>query len=475
MREVVMALLEELRSAIRSLTGPGWRADDLTPENWRARPMLFVWRSAAEACGLRESASGRLPARSLTAGSETVTVHFAELRGADAATEIRIAVAGAPREGPRLYPESPSTLIQKRQGVVEVELGDEVFDDQFFIGGEPAELFARLDADTRRDLLAVNRRSNLYLARGELRVSCAEARLGSPLKTFLAQLIRVSQRLFGPLDIATALAKNARAESAGVRLQNLLVLNREYPGDERTLAALRSALGDAVPEIRLRAAQALGEEGSATLVQLAADEEIADECSAAAVAALGSRLEQARLETVLAASLGRGRLETVLACVTVLGDRSDERAAALLVELVRRSSYRVPAAAARALARANAPGSEAALIEALASDSDDLRLAAVEGLGEIGSAAAVMPLREVKGSRELQRAVRQAVARIQSRAAGASPGQLSLAAAAAGQVSLAPAESGGLSFPPAAAGAVSLGSAMPDAATSDNAGRSGSA
>ncbi len=444
-------------------------------EGWGSRPTVTMWRAAAEACGLRTITSGAILTRTLKASSDTLRVQFAELRGAELSTEIRVTVEGAPATGPRLFPESRSTVVMKRQGAVELELGDLAFDDQFFIGGEPAELYARLDAATRRDLFAVNRQSNLYIARGELRVSCDEQRLEAPLKSFLALLLRIAQRLFGPLDVAGALAAHVRSESAPVRLQNLLTLVREYPADERTQPALRAALGDAVPEIRLRAAQALGDEGLPVLSQLAADGEIADECSAAAIAALGSRFEMGQLEPVLAASLQGGRLETVLACVAVLGDHSDRRAGAQLFDLLRRDSYRIPAAAARALGRGRPPGSEEALIEALNADSEELRLAAVETLGEMGSAAAVILLRAVAGSREQQRAVRQAIAKIQSRAAGASPGQLSLADAAAGQVSLAPAESGGLSFPPSAAGAVSLGSSEPGVETRDTEGRLGPA
>jgi hypothetical protein len=68
-------------------------------------------------------------------------------------------------------------------------------------------------------------------------------------------------------------------------------------------------------------------------------------------------------------------------------------------------------------------------------------------LGVAGSARAVLPVREateglmVDG--DLRRAGRQAVAAIQSRLLGASPGQLSLAAGAAGQLSLADADGRG--------------------------------
>lgn len=67
-------------------------------------------------------------------------------------------------------------------------------------------------------------------------------------------------------------------------------------------------------------------------------------------------------------------------------------------------------------------------------------MAAAEALGRIGSAPAVPALKEAAATNRLdfslQRAVRQAIAEIQSRLPGASPGQLSLDGAVAGDLSL---------------------------------------
>lgn len=69
-----------------------------------------------------------------------------------------------------------------------------------------------------------------------------------------------------------------------------------------------------------------------------------------------------------------------------------------------------------------------------------------------GDATAVQPLQEAAERSlfdlTLRQAARQAVAEIQSRLHGASPGQISLAEAEAGQLSLAPFEAGQLSLAP---------------------------
>ena len=70
-----------------------------------------------------------------------------------------------------------------------------------------------------------------------------------------------------------------------------------------------------------------------------------------------------------------------------------------------------------------------------------MRVAAAAALGQVGSAAAVLPLKELgahgNATTSERRAARQAIAEIQYRAHGASPGQLSLAEGDAGALSLA--------------------------------------
>ncbi len=90
-------------------------------------------------------------------------------------------------------------------------------------------------------------------------------------------------------------------------------------------------------------------------------------------------------------------------------------------------------------------------------------MAAAKALGRVGSARAVLPLKEVaersRRDLELRPAARQAIGEIQSRLQGASPGQLSLAGAEAGQLSLAQAEAGRLSFVTDPAGQLSINDA----------------
>ena len=107
-------------------------------------------------------------------------------------------------------------------------------------------------------------------------------------------------------------------------------------------------------------------------------------------------------------------------------------------------------AALVALAAIPDPLAEPTLTTVLASEDADLRVLAVEALGQVGTIVSVAALRAaVEAHGDLKRAARQAIAAIQARLPGASPGQVSLAEGESGQVSLASgAEAGQVSLAP---------------------------
>jgi hypothetical protein len=234
----------------------------------------------------------------------------------------------------------------------------------------------------------------------------------------LAALLEVAPRLVAPPDVAARIAANLRDEpEPGARLQSLLLLAREFPTHPATRAALLAGRSDASPEVRLRAAVALGDEGRDTLVALASEEGVGDGVAARAVSALGARIPLDVGVAVLRRALsGDGRPDTAVACLDTLGTAG----------------------------RAEA---ESLAIEALRSDAPPVRTAGARALGRLGTVGAVAALHEAMNRGELPRgAGRQAIAGIQSRLAGAAPGQLSLAGGEAGALSLADGEPGRLSL-----------------------------
>ena len=339
----------------------------------------------------------------------------------------------------------------------ESEVGEVSFDSTFFLEGPTRMLLALLDAETRRLLLEANSVGALELSNGSLRVSDLS---DEQVPHLLPLLVRLGQRLAQPMDALGRLTQNANHDpEPGVRLQNLLLLARELPGNPWTLDALRTACSDPVPMIRLRAAQELGAEGRGVLLDLTESPE-ADDVSAAAVAALARELPFERTEAILSQALRRRLVQTARACMDLLGASGKAAAVDVLAKVLALEQGPLAAAAAAALGATGSPAAEPPLIEALQREAADARVAAATALGRVGSAAAVLPLKEANERSwldlDFRRASRQAIAEIQSRLQGASPGQLSLAPSEAGQLSLAHAETGQVSLAENPEGRMSL-------------------
>jgi hypothetical protein len=359
--------------------------------------------------------------------------------------------------GLTLQPETGATARAKKRGAREIETGDEGFDADFYVTGPATAVRAVLDGDTRRLLSSLLVEVDLTMANGTLKgrvpLVATTTHPGPPdalLPRALPLMLAAARRLVRPADLPAALARNARNDAQpGVRLQNLLSLLRDYPDGPGTPPALRAACDDASDEVRVRAAIALGADGQATLVDVATCGYAEDGPMARAVAALGDRLSGPDLHTVLSHALRTRRLETGRSCLSLLGRRSGPEAMSALARVLAVERGELAVAAAHALAETGETAAAEPLVAALARDRPAVQAAAAEALGRVGTAGAILPLRELEArSREdvIRRAARQAVASIQARLPGASPGQLSLAAADTGALSLAQDQTGHLSL-----------------------------
>ncbi|HEX6862109.1 MAG TPA: HEAT repeat domain-containing protein, partial [Thermoanaerobaculia bacterium] len=341
-----------------------------------------------------------------------------------------------------------SILPQSGSAMWDVTIGDPGFDGQFAIKGPRRQVFALLDADTRGRMRAVNAAGRLEISPGRILAIVGTDRVSDALPSLLA----IRKRLATPIDVRRSLVENARRDSeSGVRLENLLVLIQELPGDPATVEALRAACSDRLPTIRLRAAKELGAaESRDVLLELANGLED-DAWSAEAVSILDRELPVERVKALLDRAWSTGRLQTALACVEVLG-HSGAAAVEPLSELLALQNAELAAAAATALGATDSPAAEPWLIPALQSEHEVLRVAAAKALRRVGSVAAVLPLKEAHERSswldiDFRQVTRQAMAEIQSRVQGGSPGQLSLTEEA-GQLSLAEDPAGQLSLPP---------------------------
>ncbi|HYX23022.1 MAG TPA: HEAT repeat domain-containing protein [Thermoanaerobaculia bacterium] len=346
----------------------------------------------------------------------------------------------------------------KPSGAHEIEIGDGPFDKAFYVVGPARLLRALLDADTRHLLITANAESTeLEIVNGELGIGTYQRQIGD----LLPLLLDVARRLAQPLDVVQRLAGNARRDpDAGVRLHNLILLAREFPGEPATTEALRAACTDESPQVRMQAAKGLGAEGREILLELA--ESTGDDAiSAEAISLLGRELPVERTRALLVQALRRRRHQTARACLEALGHSTAAEDVDTLVKVLTREKSELAAVAATALGRTGSPAAEPPLIQALQGEQEDLQVAAADALARVGTTASVLPLKEAAEraarNRDLLKATRQAIAEIQLRLPGASPGQLSLAGTEAGRLSLAPTEAGQLSLADDPAGQLSLG------------------
>jgi HEAT repeat protein len=260
-------------------------------------------------------------------------------------------------------------------------------------------------------------------------------------RSLVGDAIELARRLHTPPDPAPRLARNACHDpEPAVRQRNLELLVERFAERDETTIALRELLHDPAPEIRLRAATGLGEDGIPMLEALAADADSGDSIAAEALRRLGASMPTGRVLEVLLQALRAERQAVTLAAIEVLGERAEEAAAARLRSVLTTADPELARAAARALGQCADPLAEEPLLAALEHPDATLRLAAAESLGAVGSVMAVGPLHTASAAHpldlRLRRVVAASIAAIQARASGAAPGQLSLTDADAGELAL---------------------------------------
>ncbi len=395
----------------------------------RKRAQLRVWGQAAARVALgdvEEAEGGFFGGASLCGRSGELEVRLEGYqRGkSEHGTKIVVTGLGHGAGGLSLRREGLGTAIEKRvMGEPEIEIGDASFDEEFYVQGQAPLAIALLDAETRRRLGALLRNRiailtgvwvdvDASLSEGVLEVRVRESGFSGNrerVPDIVEVVLEVGRRLVAPRDVAARIAENLRTESsAGVRVQSLLVLAREFPRHPATRDALLAGCQDPSGEVRLRAGIALREDGRQTLLDLASGADVADSCAARAVEALRSRLPAERAEEALRRALaGAERPLTARACLETL-------------------------------ARLRRTEAEGLMLDALRSRDGQVSLAAARALGKAGTVVAVPALRDAgEAGGEMRRAARQAIAEIQARLTGAEPGQLTLTVGEAGALSLA--------------------------------------
>lgn len=398
-----------------------------------------AWRSAAEAAGLTEIVeSDRGEISDPTAGpflegrAGRLTVRLDRPNASvPGCTRICILGLGHGYHGFTVLPGwSPSSMAESLASGG-LRLGVPGFDGAFRITGDVKLAIALLDPATRRLMMELFHpplpqgeewRAFWSASLGDDRLSIvlrfpftlAPEELRERLVRTLSPALELAQRLAKPEDLLARIASNLPAEpEPGLRLRSVRMLAQAPRGHEAAKAALRAALEDADEEVRLEAALACGPAGHPTLKALAANSTISEPTQVRAVNTLGAALSVAGIVALLETPWVAERAGLVAALVESLGRPN----------------------------RLGEPGTAAAeglLTVLLPSAQLPLAATTAVALGNLGTVAAVPALREAesRGSRDLSRAARQAVAAIQARLEGAGAGQLTLAGLEAGALSL---------------------------------------
>jgi HEAT repeat protein len=339
----------------------------------------------------------------------------------------------------------------------DVQVGDPFLDADLLLQGPAASvrgLFGAYARERARAVFAMDAR--VRIGGGALSAEFEE-RGGAPAPSEwqLKELLALAHALEPGATDAARLAEIAiRDPQPSVRAMALATLAKEAPTVPRTREVLREATRDASGSIRLQAAQALGDEGRATLHALAADPAVDDAVSGDAVAALGGYMTFARATPLLERAVASLRPRTACALLGVMGRGSTAEAQIIASVLGRLSDptgspqAEIAQAALEALLATRAATAEDPFLAALASPRSELVLVAARGLERIGTVRAVPALRDVEtGGGDLRRAARTAIAAIKSRLTGATPGQVSLAGAS-GEISIADSADGRVSLNP---------------------------
>jgi hypothetical protein len=401
------------------------------------RSRIAARRDLASACGLTEVAVDGFGTLTGRKGPLDVTLHSYWERGRGTRVEIRGLLADL-----WLARAGPGQRVWRALGARDLEVGDPAFDPAVLLRGPVLEVRALCDATTRSAArTALEAFASLKVEGGRLTVDC-----DGSAPSDLQVLLDLGRRLRPPETPASRLAQISHADpESGVRAVALRTLTELAPGRPETQEALRIALGDESPALRLQAARTIGDAGASTLLALADDFAVPDALAAEALAALGDRftVEQARGVLQRAAVTSRAACAREALAVVARGGAAE---VSTIADVLARSSEPIQAAAATALGTIAAPSAVAPLRAALRAPSIVVAAAAARALGAFADADEVAALREAEArGGDLGRAAREAIAAIHSRLSGATPGQVSLAGAS-GELSLADAADGRVSL-----------------------------
>jgi HEAT repeat protein len=292
------------------------------------------------------------------------------------------------------------------------------------IAGSESTVLALMNHETRQALLRLLQLGDVEVKPGEVGlvvpgVVSESARLVSVVRA----VVDVAARLGAlPSDrVRPAIENNARTDGEpGVRLRNLQWLIKSHPSSQETTRALQAALGDPDAEVRLFAATRAGQpQALAALRELVETEANPPEVRLFALEHLLSKFRYAKFAPTIAVALDAVDEQVRIAAVQAVGAKRDVAMLERVCAMIAGSRERLAGSIAKTLGQLGDPKAEPTLIKLLSYDSEQVKVAAVQALGQVGTVSALEPLLPLtKGlqlSGRIKEAAREAVHRIQAR------------------------------------------------------------
>ena len=324
--------------------------------------------------------------------------------------QIATRIAAVPPDLPKNFTLRSGTLRDRLMGEDDLALGDAALDSVAVIQGDEGSLRARLDADTRRKLVAALA-DGLSIVDGEVQWIHKERLTdGVLLRRCTQEVVALAQALSLPEDERTRLLNIVRTDpEISVRRGALgALIDRSLLTPAQQVELLQAL----EPADRVLMAPPMGARAWPILEALVVESKHLTSVRRDALVALrGIDLHRAiPVARAAFATSNPGPLTT--AALELLADTAQ---CPPLAELAESIELRLPAlriAVARCLKHSTEPA-EPQLLELLEDSDDQVAMAAAESLAVHGTPAAVAPLRARCKSRELRRVADRTIEQIQ--------------------------------------------------------------
>lgn len=325
-------------------------------------------------------------------------------------------------------------LVQAIAGA-DHQTGDDGFDRAVLVRGDPLVLTAALDAASRQRFFNLMQRFPAARVKdGQVVVEVSGRPVGpSEVIAHLDEIVALARSLtFTAAGTQERLSRILEGDSFGpvrLRAAEALAQRTRLPVAE---AALQHALKDRAPEVRAVAARALGD--TAAMLRLLASDTVPNTIRADLCARLSRR---GAAPTLLAPILprlldapGEDAAGLRLAALRVVAAVDPELARRVLPPRARSRDPHERAAVAVGLGALGDEAHERAVLALLEDDAIEVRLAAAQALGRVGTLHAVPPLRVLAGawlgSADVAAAASEAITHIEARHGAAEAGRLAL-------------------------------------------------